>query len=284
MNKPAEGNSKIMLVESPLLAGLIRSEVIDWAQKLKVSLEHLERMQAEGLMGTTLTVKSVFAEASQQAGGLLKNMEVLAGLAETYAGQSEDSRERLFLFALLNGIIKSKFSAHPGRFVLKDSDREAAPVYGNKRWLELMLTHLLHELDTSIHPFEQRIVLTIRQLGNHMILRAQNESIPHHERSRNKSSVEWLEGMTLNLCRRIAELHGGTLRLDSNEVYDSYELTGFVLSIPTSSPQVEESFRCSDCSLIKQIENYANDLAELMDRCQELEETRRAQDGQAANC
>jgi len=284
MNIPVESNSKITLVESPLLAGLIRSEVIEWAQRLKGSLEQLKRLQAEGLMGTTLTAKSAFAEATQQAGGLLNNMEMLAGLAETYAGQSEDSRERLFLFALLKGIIKSKPGTPQGRFVLKEPDREAAPVYGNKRWLELMLTHLLHELDTSIHPFDQRIVLTIRQLGNHMILRAQNESIPHNERNRNKSAVEWFEGLTLNLCRRIAELHGGTLRLDSNEIDDASELTGFILSIPTSSPQVEESFHCSDCSLIKQIENYANDLAELMDRCQELEEARGAKDGKAANC
>ncbi|MBV5337538.1 MAG: sensor histidine kinase, partial [Deltaproteobacteria bacterium] len=170
------------------------------------------------------------------------------------------------------------------RFVLKEPDREAAPVYGNKRWLELMLTHLLHELDNSISPFDQRIVLTTRQLGNHLILRAQNESIPHHERTRNKASIEWFEGLSLNLCRRIAELHGGTLRLDLNEIDGgASELTGFILSIPTSSPQVVESFNCSDCSLIKQIENYANDLAELIDHCHELEETRSTNNGQVVN-
>ncbi|MEI7612575.1 MAG: hypothetical protein WCK63_06680 [Betaproteobacteria bacterium] len=274
---------KAVKVESPLLAGLIHSEVIDWVNKLKKSLENLERMQSEGSMGSTLTAQSAISVANQLAGTLLNNMEMLAGLAETYAGQNEDSRERFFLFTLVNDVVKSKPGVPQFRFVLKEPDRQVAPVYGNKRWLELMLAHLLHELDRSIHPVDQRIVITLRQLGNHMIMRAQSEAMPHIERKRDRPKVMWVEGLTLSLCRRIAELHGGTLSLDAEDDVGSDELTGFVLSLPTSSPQTQDPLRCSDCSLIKQIENYAVDLAELIDRCRELEQTRSTDDGQVVN-
>ena len=283
MNTLVESHAKATIVESPLLAGLIRSEVTEWAQKLKKSLEHIERLQTEGSMGTTLSARSAISEASQQAGTLLNNMEMLAGLAETYAGQNEDNRERFFLSSLINGIIKSKPGVAQHRFVLKEPDREVGPIYGNKRWFELMLSHLLQDLDSSIHSIDQRIVLTLRQLGNHMIMRAQYETMPYVERNQDRPSVQRVEGLTLGLCRRIAELHAGTLRLDSEEIHGATELTGFILSLPTSSPQSQDSLRCADCSLIKQIENYAADLAELMDRCRELEQARSTNDGQVVN-
>jgi hypothetical protein len=283
MTMSVESSPKLVTVEPPLLAGLIRSEVIESAEKLKASLAHLERMHAEGMTGTTLTARSEISAACQQAATLLKRMEIVAGLAETYAGQSADNQERFFLSSLTNDILKSKLGAPPGRFVLKEPDRQVGPVYGNKRWLELMLTQLLHELDRSIHATEQRIVLTLRQLGNHIIMRAQNETMPPLGQKHDQPAAMKCEGLTLSLCRRIAELHGGTLCADAETSSGADELTGFVLSLPTSSPQTQDALQCTDCSLTRQIEHYAADLAELIDHCRELEQTRSMNDGQTVN-
>jgi hypothetical protein len=283
MNMSVESGPKPATVEPPLLAGLIRSEVIEGAEKLKTSLAHLERMHAEGVTATTHTGRSGIAAAYQQAARLLNRMEMVAGLAETYAGQSEDNQERFFLSSLTKDILKSRLGAPPGRFVLKEPDRQVGPVYGNTRWLELMLTHLLHELDRSIHSTEQRIVLTLRQLGNHIVMCAQNESMPQPVQKHEPPAAPRIEGLTLSLCRRIAELHGGTLSADTETGPDADELSAFVLSLPTSSPQTQDGLQGMDCSLTRQIEHYAADLAELIDHCRELEQARSMNDGQTVD-
>ena len=68
------------------------------------------------------------------------------------------------------------------------------------------------------------------------------------------------------------------------EIYGSTGLTGFIPSLPTSSPHSQDPLHCADCTSIKQTENYAADLAELFDRCRELEQKRSMNDGQAVNC
>ena len=263
------------LLEPPLLAGLIRSELVEWTKQLGGVFEHLERMRLDGLMPTTLSSSALFDKSAQLTQDLTGKMETLACLAETYGGQNDPHHERFFLSSLLSEILEERADNRWPRFAIKPHGTEVAPVYGNKQWMRTFLLHLLRELELNIGA-EQKVVFSLRQLGNYVLLVCRDESLPAHDRNRPRPPLPPASGLTFSLCRRIAELQGGTVRLDTEEEFEKTVLTGFTLSLPTSAEANTQTRRCEDCPLIEQIEQYASDLAVLIDRCHELEEERDA--------
>ncbi|MCX7175340.1 MAG: hypothetical protein NT159_15740 [Proteobacteria bacterium] len=255
-------------IEPPLLAGMIRGELQAWMKQVHHAFVQLDAMRSEGMIPTTLTGKAVFDDASTMLTELSEKMELLSALSETYAGQRDSNQERLFLYALLCEVIDVRHGKTSARFVAEEPQTDVAPVYGNRHWLKLLLTYLARELDASVNPSE-KIVFTLRQMGNHMMLASSTETIALSQRNRPRSPMLPDSGLTASFCERIVELHGGTLRLRYED--DNKTLTGIALSLPTSAQGQSAAGHCEECPLVQQIENYAADLAVLMDRCEQLE-------------
>lgn len=261
--------------EPPVLAGLIRQELIEWTRQLQGAFDHLEELRAGGSLPTTLSGTAAFDKAAQQTQAMVGKMEALACLAETYSGQTAANQERFFLSSLLSEILAERADNRWPRLAIQAHGSEVAPVYGNKHWLRTMLLHLLRELELNMGA-QQKIVFSLRQLGNFVLLVCHDESLPAKDRNRPRPPLPPPTGLSFSFCRRIAELHGGTVRLDCEEEFGKTALTGFTLSLPTSADAHPETRRCEECPLVEQIERYASDLAELLDRCQQLEEERNA--------
>ncbi|TRZ57723.1 MAG: hypothetical protein D4S02_13495 [Rhodocyclaceae bacterium] len=255
-------------IEPPLLAGMIRGELQAWMQQVHHAFVQLDAMRSDGLVPTTLTGKAVFDDASTMLMELSEKMELLSALSETYSGQRDSNQERLFLYALLCEVIDARHGKTSARFVAEEPQTDVAPVYGNKHWLKLLLIYLVRELDASVNPAD-KIVFTFRQMGNHMILATSTEAIALSQRNRPRPRMLPDSGLTASFCERIVELHGGTLRLRYDE--DDKILAGIALSLPTSVQGQLAHGHCEECPLLQQIENYATDLAVLMDRCEQLE-------------
>jgi len=263
-----------MPAESSLLAGLIRAELSDSMRQLRGTFAHLAQMTAEGQIKSSLAGTAALADAEATIAETAEKMELLACLAETYAGKQDSNQERLFLFTLISEIVGLRAGKNLARFSINEPPAGIAPVYGNKRWLNLMLSYLVHELDEGINP-EEKIVFTLRQLGNHMLLTTSAEVLSSRQRRGVVLTLLPEAKLTASFCRRIAELHGGSLRLEFEEEGAQAVLTGFTLSLPTSVQGRAEFHQCADCPMSEQIEFYAADLAELMDRCERLEQERK---------
>lgn len=271
---PGRGSPPAAEVESPLLAGLIRGELVEWNKQLQGVYDRLEDLRAEGLMPSTLTGVALFEDAARLTRSLAGKMEALASLAETYGGQNSNNRERFFLSTLLGEIISARSDHRWPRFAVEAQGPEVAPIYGNKRWLGTMFAHLLRELELNMGSV-QKIVFSVRQLGNHVLLVCRDETVPARDQNRPRPQLPPPTGLTFSFCRRIAELHGGSLRLDAEDDDDKTALSGFTLSLPTSAETVLPARSCDECPVVDQIERYAADLAELIDRCERLEEERK---------
>lgn len=262
--------SRFQSPEPPLLAGLIRGELLGSMKELQRAFVTLDEMSRAGLIPTTLSGKAVFDDASAMLAALTEKMELLAGLSETYSAQQSSNQERFFVYALLREVIGARKEGVTGRFTAREPHTDVAPVYGNKHWLQLLLKYLVRQLDATVSP-DERIVFTIRQLGNHMVLASSTEGLSAAERRHPRVPRQIDVGLSASFCERIAELHGGSLRFSCEEDGNVDTLVGVTLSLPTSIGAQATGIRCGECPMLEQIERYASDLALLMDRCERLE-------------
>jgi hypothetical protein len=260
--------------EPSLLAGLIRVELIESTKQLRSAFSHLTQMIADGQIKATLAGQAALNGAEAMLAETSEKMELLSSLAETYSSRRDSNQERLFLFSLLSEIVGLRAGKNLARFSVNEPPAGIAPVYGNKRWLDQMLSCLVLELDKGINP-EDKIVFTLRQLGNFMLLTNTVETPSTRQRRRPVMTLLPEVDLPLGFCRRIAEFHGGSLRLEVEEEGAGQVLTGFTLSMPTSVQGMAEIRQCADCPMTEQIECYAADLAVLMDRCELLEQERK---------
>lgn len=267
----ASGVSTAPKLESPLLAGLIRAELIDGLRQLQGIFARLEQLRGDSPIPATLGGQTAFRDATTMLGEMSERMALLAGLSETYAGHPGNGTERLFLYSLLSEVVRVSGGSAGARFVVREQQAEVAPIYGNKHWLTLLLRQLLRELDAGIHPGE-KIVLTLRQLGSHMVLASSTEGMSAAERNSAGRPTLADTGLTVRACGRFVELHGGTLRLQRGD--DGVSVCGMTLSLPTSIQGRPQGGQCVECPLAEQIECYAVDLAALLDRCEQLEMSR----------
>jgi hypothetical protein len=259
--------------EPPLLAGLIETELIAWAAQLRTTLSTL----TDGPPGNAATA-DVIAQASRQAGELIEKMNTLATIAATYTHAAAGNREHIVIQELAQAVGDDIGGGRVSRIVVRAPDATVAPVYGSRKLLETLFDHLLKELDAGTPP-GQTIVLKIHQLGHHLLVTSNIENrLPMHSQAMSGMSSLPTQGLTFALCRRIAEFHGGTLRLETQQdtvMAPNKErpvLHRFTLSLPTGSPidEIIDS-RCEACPFVGQVELYAADLAELLDRCHRME-------------
>jgi K+-sensing histidine kinase KdpD len=66
--------------------------------------------------------------------------------------------------------------------------------------------------------------------------------------------------LTLSLCKRVVELHGGSLRL----VRENGKVGSIVFELPVGAPARLSGDSCSECSIALQAMQFARDLAEIM--------------------
>lgn len=260
-------------IEQPLLAGLIRTELLEWMHQLTESYSQLDKLVLGGKIHIDSEVTLSFDKAKVQTELLRQKMDLLARLAESYTEARSDNRERLQLADLISAAINPGGPlGHLGkRFELPFIAHKLGPIYANREWLELTLIHLLTELHKGT-PVGRRIVLTLKQLGNFQVLVTHDADALRTGLSHSAASqvVREIPKLSFSFCRRIVDLHGGTLRLESERDKD-VRLSSFTLSLPTGDDSQSQQRTCVTCPLTAQVERYAEDLAELMERCQQLE-------------
>ncbi|MBL8511477.1 MAG: hypothetical protein JNM52_07510 [Betaproteobacteria bacterium] len=157
------------------------------------------------------------------------------------------------------------------------------PVYGNRR---LLLRAIRECLENAIKHSRQElqanemanIEIQADLSGEHLRLTVKNYGVgilPHlsdrlflpfnqagQAKPKDKSAATSAGlGLGLPLCRRIIEIHGGFLRLESN--HD--DMTEAVIELPTGAPQRDAS-RLGGQMDIAQAQRYAEDIAKLMQR------------------
>lgn len=268
-------------MEPPLLAALIRSELIARAQRLRIVVGELAGVPRGEAAGDDGDTSGALAQAITCAGDLVDELERLAAVAATYADTGNAQGDRVMVHELLQQIVAASSTGPSMRFKLRDPAADVAPVYGHAVLLRKLLAHLLREMDAGAWP-DRRIVVATRQLGNHLLVGGHCEAPPANERHRIAHASLPVDEMTLQVCEQIAQLHGGTLRVETGDGRKPSALARFTLSLPTSAAAGASNPHCADCVMTMQIELYASDLAELNDRCQRMESERNA-DGQAAH-
>ena len=144
-------------------------------------------------------------------------------------------------------------------------------VYGNKPWMEDALRVLLKSL---IHgaPKHSRIALGLRQMGDFVVItgRVSNAFTPLHLSLRTSAEQPHQPAtgqdagiaMSMLICQRIIDLHGGKLKL---EWLPSAKVESFTLTLVTGAPMHERSHAsCRDCRVPMQALSYAEDLASIL--------------------
>lgn len=215
-------------------------------------------------------------EAQRLARELRRHLEVVANLSVLIDADRLPDKERLMLPALAQAAIDHLRLTHSRNWEIDVATKESAPVYGSRRWLLAALCNLLRELD-GYHPRQMPIVLTLRQIGHHQLLSPSVGRKSHTERQAKRSTPTppdpWLShsALSLQLCRRIVELHGGSLRLQEDEEESATRLFGFSLSLPTGIANQPPACN-TDCPLRLQVERYASDFGGLLDELHKRKE------------
>ena len=258
-------------VEGSLLAGLIRGELVEWTRLLAETQAGFEADIAAGLIQLGGNARRRFAHAKDLVAKLTEKMDLIGLLAETYSDPQADNRERLLLEPLLLEIL-GKSAGSGGDFEVLPTASDVGPVYGNRHWMRTLLVHLLREMQAAL-PAGHRVSISVRQLGNHQLVvaRTRSEKTRNPARRSEAPLTESGASLSFSLCRRIAELHGGTLRLETEDDAGAAQLVGYTLSMPTGDSAVTHSAACETCPLQEQMESYAADLAQLIERCEALE-------------
>jgi hypothetical protein len=148
--------------------------------------------------------------------------------------------------------------------------------FGHAPWLKVAVKGLLECLGESV-PEPCRIEIRVWQNGGFVMLTgapgqpSHPTSIlvkPDPDRSLEaRATVD----IRLVICQRIADLHGGQLKIVALEPSqpDAHlrGIESFMLSLPTNKlPQSRDPAACADCIFARQAELYAEDLAFLVPR------------------
>lgn len=156
-----------------------------------------------------------------------------------------------------------------------------ATIYGATQWMQYALRVLIEAvLDHA--PAGSVLNLAVRKMGDFVVIKGgvgvgrslQSGNTPVSDQSLEKKTHKdqpaYAAEVSMLLCRRIVELHGGTLKLELMESSSSPDaiataIESFTLTLMTGAPVHERSrISCAQCRHVLQEQAYAQDLANLL--------------------
>lgn len=211
----------------------------------------------------------------KQAVRLERQLREIAALAELGGRDMVFSEHRIQLAGVLHDLLP-RLPRRTGEaavhYLIEDSGDDLGSVYGNLVWLQQALCSLLGRLAGGCPPGGQ-VRIALRQIGDHVVMsarfvtRAEAAFVPAAEQVvRDGNLLE--DGVSMEICRRIIELHGGQLRFEPTPGSTDEEagpVDSFTLTLPTGLPVADRSrVSCAECRITHQAMQYARDLAEMM--------------------
>lgn len=259
---------------------LMRRELADPLGQVAELSARIEALRQDGFRTGTLTGDAVFAELSAAARRSGEMIERLIDMGEVLVGQSILTDERVMLAETLRSAARDLADTAHRRGVgirLDDGRQILAPVYGSSHWLATAMRHLL-ALSIDAAPPGAHVLLRLRQIGFHQLVAG---SVNHNPAA--PATLDLLQGTAKNvkaeiaaaktpamldlaMARAIVELLGGALKIDiaGNDV-----LNGFHLTLPTGESQAQRQRPdCGNCPHLRQAEEFAQDIGELLNALQ----------------
>ncbi|MEO5342243.1 MAG: hypothetical protein H7842_02700 [Gammaproteobacteria bacterium SHHR-1] len=206
-------------------------------------------------------------EAPELAGHVAKMLGELRTLADLYQRDQVFNDERFGLAPLLAELLPQlPYRTGPGRIHYYYEEEEGiGQIYGQRSWLGRALLALLTHLARACRG-GMSIRINLRQVGDYVFVSGgqfvdRNPS-ENAVRAPQKGKSEQITDLRIEICNRIIELHGGTLKLKMDA---QGQMESFVTNLPTGVPAHDRSrVSCRDCRITHQAMEFAKDLATLM--------------------
>lgn len=205
---------------------------------------------------------------TEDASALGRRLAQLGALAEAHLEAPIVASDRIDLDELADDAV-SAVSTSAGRLGVRIAktgfDKRLPPVYGSRRWLlRAFIECLQHavehgsrgacvELRAAQHGTFVRITLVDHGYNVPPFLRAALAQT--RDAKRKAEATPLLPNVGLAVCERVLELHGGHIRIESDEAGRA----DLLLELPTGAPA-----HSPNSSGIEQAWRYAEDLARLM--------------------
>lgn len=239
-------------------------------EQLRTTAELLRRFDPTGTETTKLRKQLLHLEHS---------LHDVAALAELRGRDKVFSEDRF----QLAGVVRELLPQLPRqrgedaiRYVVDDALVNHGNIYGSRHWLQQALHTLLLRLAAGCAPRGQ-VCIKLRQIGDFLVM-AGTAISPANDASTlqclpqgaSRSRVLKEGGLTMDICRRIIDLHGGQMKLNTvsgdtdTGVAGAAAIESLVLTLPTGLPVADRSrASCAECRITFQALQYARDLAEM---------------------
>lgn len=242
----------------------------DMQEQLRTTAELLRRFEPTGEDAAKLRKQAVHLES------LLRDV---AALAELRGRDNLFSEDRFALAGVVRELVPQlprQNGEEAIRYVVDDGIGNQGNLYGSRRWLQEALHTLLLRLAAGCAPRGQ-VRIELRQIGDFLVMAGTaispvTDAVGFHPLPQRASPSRILKegGLTMDICSRIIDLHGGQMKLTpvsgdaDNGVAGATALESLTLTLPTGLPVADRSrVSCNECRIKYQALQYARDLAEM---------------------
>lgn len=265
---------------------LMRQELAEPLKRVAELADRVEELRASGYLPSTLSGERTFVELADTARRTAGMAWRVLQLGEVLTGPSILADDRILLAdALRRAAVETNELARRRQVgvQLDDGEQSLAPVYGSTAWLDLALKQLVSML-VEAAPGSTHVLVRLKQVGFHqLIVGSVNHGRQHPgaisllppKNASVKSELArgaQIPAIDLAMARAIVELHGGALKTDQSE---GGRLSEFHLTLPTGESQSQrERPSCGNCPHMRQAEQFAQDIGELLNAMQHHLDTR----------
>ena len=249
------------------LEALMGQEMQD---QLRTTAELLRRFEPTGAEAAKLRRQAVKLES------LLQDVAALAELRGRDQVFSEDRFQLAGLVRELVPQLPRQRGEDAIRYVVDDGIDNHGNLYGSRHWLQQALHTLLLRLAAGCAPRGQ-VRVELRQIGDFLVMAGTaispvTDAVGFHPLPQRASPSRILKegGLTMDICSRIIDLHGGQMKLTpasvdaEGGVAGATALESLTLTLPTGLPVADRSrVSCAECRITFQALQYARDLAEI---------------------
>lgn len=240
----------------------------DMQDQLRTTAELLRHFEPTGAEAATLRKQAVRLET------LLRDVAVLAELRGHDKVFSEDRFQLAGVVRELVPQLPRQSGEDAIRYVVDDGIGNQGNLYGSRRWLQEALHTLLLRLAAGCAPRGQ-VRIELRQIGDFLVMAGTavspvTDPVSFHAMPQRASPSKILKegGLTMDICRRIIDLHGGQMKLTpvsgdaDGDVAGATAIETLTLTLPTGLPVADRSrISCAECRITLQALQYASDLA-----------------------